>query len=187
MGWISTWSRSVEHCVWQLLHHVYVCMYLHVRVSLRMSPMLIWWWVCLHEVWLCSVVKVYSHLSTISHGMCASRGLHLYNTCSWALLDPIYVHVHVHAGCGLQLSTLKGSTYCWRWCHHRLGLPVRLSHPFLPSPSHSPTHSLFLLPKQNQSYTETIVLSSRNKVACKTMWKSCVENHSFFRWLARIN
>ena len=34
---------------------------------------------------------------------------------------------------------------------------------------------------QSQMYTETIVMNCRTKVACKTMWKSCVEQHSFFR------
>jgi hypothetical protein len=40
---------------------------------------------------------------------------------------------------------------------------------------------LEMMPPPNQPYTETIVLSCHTKVACKTMWKSCVEHHSFFR------
>jgi hypothetical protein len=40
---------------------------------------------------------------------------------------------------------------------------------------------LEMMPPPNQQYTETIVMNCRTKVACKTLWKSCVEHHSFFR------
>jgi hypothetical protein len=40
---------------------------------------------------------------------------------------------------------------------------------------------LEMMPPPNQPYTETIVMNCRTKVACKTLWKSCVEHHSFFR------
>ncbi|CAI8036597.1 Band 4.1-like protein 3 [Geodia barretti] len=40
---------------------------------------------------------------------------------------------------------------------------------------------LEMMPPPNQPFTETIVMNCRTKVACKTLWKSCVEHHSFFR------
>lgn len=58
--------------------------------------------------------------------------------------------------------------------------PVRTRSP--PSPHLFITTPLSVLSQQNQSYSETIVMNCRTKVACKTMWKSCVEHHSFFRW-----
>ena len=35
---------------------------------------------------------------------------------------------------------------------------------------------------QSQNFTEVIIFSCRSRVACKTLWKSCVEHHSFFRY-----
>ena len=38
-----------------------------------------------------------------------------------------------------------------------------------------------LMRLQNQNYTEVIMFTCPSKKACKTLWKSCVEHHTFFR------